>query len=103
MCGSFEDRDGWASFPAVDSAQLHVGQSHADQNDSQQSHLVLPEAPHGVVDFLHLQESLPWDSATRQEALRASVRIVVEYKECFCGYLALTRCCCRGRTARRTH
>lgn len=77
MCGSFEDSDGWASFPAIDSSQLHVGQSHADQHDSQQSHLVLPEAPRGVVDALHFQEFLPWDSAARQDVLRVGVWIVV--------------------------
>lgn len=52
MCSSFEDGGGWASFPAVDSPQLHVGQSQEDQYESQQSHVVLPEAPHGVVDAL---------------------------------------------------
>lgn len=58
--GSFEDAakhlvDAWASFPAVDSSQLHVGQGHADQYHSKQSHLVLPEAPHRVVDALYFQ------------------------------------------------
>lgn len=78
MCASFQNSDGRASFPAVDSSQLHVGQSHADQNDSQQSHLVLPEAPHGVVNVLHFQECLPWDSAAGQDTLRVSVWIVVD-------------------------
>lgn len=64
--------DGGASFPAVDSSQLDVGQGHADQQDSQQSHWVLPEAPHRVVDALYFQELLPWDSAARWHTLRMS-------------------------------
>lgn len=49
----------WASFPAVDSSQLDVGQAHADKYDSQQGHHVPPEAPHGVVDTLLFQEIFP--------------------------------------------
>lgn len=78
MCSSFEDGGRWASFPAVNSPQLHVGQSQEDHYESQQSHLILPEAPHRVVDALCLQEQLPWDSAAREDTLRVSVWIVVD-------------------------
>jgi len=67
----------WDSFPAVDSSQLYVGQRHADHCDAQQSHLVLPEAPHGVVDVLVFQEQLPWDAAATDKRGSACVCVCV--------------------------
>lgn len=70
------------SFPAVDSSQLHIGQDHADNYDSQQSHLVLPEAPHRVVDVLFFQEQLPWDAAAQTRDIKC-VCICVNSGKCY--------------------
>lgn len=96
MVGGYINR--WESFPAVYSSQLHIGQEHADNYDSQQSHLVLPEAPHRVINALLFQEQLPWD-AVRQEKLSVffCVGVCVGYCVLRSGYAAiLTWChCCR--------